>query len=514
MTEGSDQLPELARDAEWRHLDLRMLLVHPVNELVRFLPLLVGVFVLGRSSEGDPWHYLGVAVPIVLGLWRFVSTSFRITGSQIELRRGLLGRRVLTAPLDRVRTVELTASPIHRLLGLAKVEIGTGSGARSGDDRLVLDSLGTAEGRRLRADLLHGSPLVPAGGNGPGVVGQDAVAMDRLGGSSAPRERVIVRLDPGWARYAPLTTSGLVIALAALGGSSQFLGDVVDRAATSSSVDERVGALPLVVSVPLGILVFVVAISTLAVSGYLLANWGFTLSRDGAGGSFHVRRGLLTTRETSIDVGRLRGVEIHEPLGLRLAGGGRLTAIVTGLGRRAEGSTALVPPAPRSVVVGVGEQVLQESGPLSVPLTPHGPAARRRRYLRALVSTCAVPLALGGLWLGAAWPLWPAILSLVLPAAGLWLARDRYAGLGHALTERHLVVRAGSVQGRRDVLARTGIIGWNLRQTWFQRRAGVVTLIATTAAGKQAYQALDIPESAAIALADAAVPDLLGQFLA
>ena len=31
----------LGRDADWRRLDLRMLLVHPVNEVVRFLPALV-----------------------------------------------------------------------------------------------------------------------------------------------------------------------------------------------------------------------------------------------------------------------------------------------------------------------------------------------------------------------------------------------------------------------------------------------------------------------------------------
>ena len=87
-----------------------MLLVHPVNELVRFLPLVVAVFVLGSTNQGDPWHYLGVALPIALGLIRFASTSFRITGSQIELRRGIVSRRTLTAPLDRVRTVELTSS--------------------------------------------------------------------------------------------------------------------------------------------------------------------------------------------------------------------------------------------------------------------------------------------------------------------------------------------------------------------------------------------------------------------
>jgi putative membrane protein len=75
-------------------------------------------------------------------------------------------------------------------------------------------------------------------------------------------------------------------------------------------------------------------------------------------------------------------------------------------------------------------------------------------------------------------------------------------------------VRSGSFQGRRDALQRTGIIGWNIRQSWFQRRAGLVTLCATTAAGKQVYHVLDIPEATAIALADAAVPGLVSQFLA
>jgi putative membrane protein len=496
---------ELARDAEWRHLDARMMLVHPVNELVRFLPLIIGVFLLGSSSEGDPWHYLGVVIPIALGLWRFANTSFRITPGQIELRRGLLSRSIRTAPLDRVRTVELTASPIHRVLGLAKVEIGTGSASKNGDSRLVLDSLGTAEGRRLRANLLNRAPLAPERATEPGAP------------VVAPAETVIMRLDLSWVRFAPLTTSGLVIALAALGASTQFVDNAIERISNASDVDDQVRALPLAISIPAGLLVFVLVISTLAIAGYLLANWGFTLSRDGSGSSFHVRRGLLTTRETSIDVDRLRGLEVHEPLGLRLAGGGRLTAVVTGLGRRAEGSTALVPPAPRAVVVGVGQAVIGQSlidaGPLNVALTLHGPAARRRRYIRALVGTGTVPVVLTVLAFTAGWPAWLAVLGLLAPLGGVLLAQDRYDGLGHALTGDHLVVRSGSFRGRRDTLQRTGIIGWNIDQTWFQRRAGLVTLTATTAAGKQAYRAVDIPESVAIALADAAVPGLVGQFV-
>ena len=45
---GSDA-PELARDAAWQRLDLRMLLVHPVRELVRFLPALVVLVLVNRQ---------------------------------------------------------------------------------------------------------------------------------------------------------------------------------------------------------------------------------------------------------------------------------------------------------------------------------------------------------------------------------------------------------------------------------------------------------------------------------
>lgn len=493
------EVADLAHDATWRRLDLRMLLVHPVNELIRFLPLVLGLFVLGSANAEDPWHYLGVAIPVALGLLRFATTSFRITEGQIELRRGLLGRSVLTAPLDRVRTVELTAKPIHRLLGLSRVEIGTGSAARSEDGRVVLDSLGTEEARRLRVALLHR--------------GDQAPEPDGTGTPVVVAPEVIMRFDPAWARYAPLTTSGLVVVAAALAAGGPVFGSAVDDVLRSSDLDEKVRAAPLLVAVPAGVLGLLLLVSVLAVTGYLLTNWGFLLTRDVRARTFHIRRGLLTTRETSLDTGRLRGVEIHEPLGLRLAGAGRLTAIVTGFKKSAEGSTPIVPAAPRSVVAGVGELVLAEPGPLDVALHQHGPAARRRRYVRVLVPTGAVPAALAVLAAAAGWPVWLAVLALLLPAVGVLLARDRYARLGHGLTPEYVVIRWGSLRGRRDALQRTGIIGWNVRQTFFQRRAGLVSLTATTAAGQQSYEILDVPEEIAIGFAADAVPGLVSQFL-
>ena len=58
------------------------------------------------------------------------------------------------------------------------------------------------------------------------------------------------------------------------------------------------------------------------------------------------------------------------------------------------------------------------------------------------------------------------------------------------------------------------MIGWNLRRTWFQRRAGLTTLVATTAGGDQPVTVLDVPEPTPSTLARAAVPGLVEQFIA
>ena len=100
-----------------------------------------------------------------------------------------------------------------------------------------------------------------------------------------------------------------------------------------------------------------------------------------------------------------------------------------------------------------------------------------------------------------------------MPLVGLGLAVDRWRSLGHALTGEWLTVRSGSLNRRQAMLATTGIIGWNLTATWFQRRVGLTTLVATTAGGRQAYAALDVPEQRAVDVTDRAIPGLVSQFL-
>jgi putative membrane protein len=484
---------ELAADAEWQRLDPRMLLVHPVREVIRFLPVLLGLFVAGTASGGGPWQYLGVLFPVCLGVLRYLTTRFRIAQGRVELRRGLLNRHVLSTPLDRVRTVDVTASLIHRVLGLATVRIGTGTASTDADERLDLDGLPAERARGLRAELLHVAPT--------------SESAEAPVATNAAVERVVLRFDLGWARFAPLTSSGVVITAGLFGGGAQVLSEL----GAFSDVDTRDWSLgiPVWVAVVVGIVGLLVGVAVLSVAGYLVTNWNFRLSHTP--GSWHLSRGLLTTRETSIDDERLAGVTIGEPLGLRLAGAARLSAIVTGLGSEAS-SSVLAPPAPRDVVVDAAGQILGTDTPGTGALLGHGPAAVRRRYLRAVAPALALLAGVGIAVLAGGWTGWLLPVPAVILVAAVALAADRARSLGHALADGYVVARSGSLYRRREALEIEHVIGWTFRSTWFQRRQGLTTLVATTAGGRQSVTVLDVPEARAVEVARLALPELTNAF--
>ena len=507
----------------WLRLDPRMLLVHPVREVGRFLPALVALVFVGGGMRGGgiPWEVLGVVVPVALGVLRYVTTRYRIHDGRVELRQGLLQRRSRTAQLDRVRTIDLSSSLVQRLLGLSTVRIGTG--AAGGSEDIDLDGLPTERARELRTSLLavaqeehqHLPDTDPA---------QDPTqdhateTEQRPAPPPAPEEPPVLRLDVSWVRYAPLTSAGLAAAGAVFAVIAQG-GQQLDLARRVDDLDAGVAGGPLAwVALAVVVALGVLAVSSvLAVLGYLVTNWGLELRRTTnprGRAEWRLTRGLTTTRETSVDVERLAGMSVDRPLGLRLARAGRASAIVTGLDGGSEGSLTLGPPAPAAVVDDVAGRVLGSTEPFTAPLRPHGPAAVRRRWTRALLPALVLGagLVLAVVVLDA--PLWLLVPAMAAPLVAAPLAADRARTLGHALVDRHVVARSGSLLMRREALAAHHVIGWNLSDTWFQRRVGLTTLTATTAGGRQAVTVLDVPEEEAVVFADEAVPGLLSQFRA
>jgi putative membrane protein len=498
-----EDAPALAAEAEqpWLRLDPRMLLIHPVEEVLRLLPVLVASVLLGSSSGNHGWGLAVAALLVVIGMLRWFTTTYRIGPVHVELRRGLLQRQLLSVPRSRIRSVDVEQRLLHRLLGLAVVRIGTGQRTGAGRDRNRFELNGLAVGAvpALRAALLSTHPGAP----------------DEAAGAAAPAETAIARFQPGWVRYAPFSTTGLVTVAAVVGLAFQY--GIAERLGESATVERGLSSIeaagPFVAAV-LGLLVLGVVASLAACVRYVLLYADLSVTDDGR--MLRVGHGLLRHRHTTLDRRRLRGVSLREPLALRLAGGARLDAVMTGVAAEHGESSLLLPPAPSAEARRVAAAVLRDTRQLDAPLRPHGPAARRRRFTRAL-SPVALAVAAGATAVAvtgrtvpvAAWG--PAVAAVTVAAVGL--AWDRYRSLGHAVlgagpqdATAWLITRGGSLDRRRVSLEADGIIGWTVRQTFFQRRAGVATVVAATPAGTGRYAVVDLPAEQAWALVEAVTP--------
>ncbi|BCI51370.1 membrane protein [Mycolicibacterium litorale] len=473
---------------QWLRLSPRMLLVHPVHEVLRQVPVLIGSVVLGSATGNPLWAVAALVVTVGVGIARWFTTSYRIDAEEVQLRAGVLQRRVLSVPRNRIRSVSTDARLLHRLLGLTVLRVSTGQEAR-GDEGFALDAVEAGQVPRLRAELLAGSLTVAADSERPG--------------------RVLARWEPAWLRYSPLSFTGLAMIAAAAGLLYQAGAGVLLRdSALAEGGRDAAQRFGIAATVAAAVTLVLVASVVLSVLRSLLTYGNLLLvQRDDAGnaGVLHLEHGLVRRQEHTYDMRRLRGGTLREPLVVRMFGGARLDAVMTGVGGAGEASL-LLPPCPAATARAVLSDLIAAREEVTGPLHGHGPAAARRRWTRGLIVPAAVGVALLVLSVWAAPPVWAWLLWVALTTVCALLAADRVRSLGHRVGNGWLVARAGSVERRRDCIAGPGIIGWTVRQSFFQRRSGVATLIAATAAGEKAYRVIDVPADLAWSIAAQASP--------
>ncbi|QDY76204.1 PH domain-containing protein [Streptomyces qinzhouensis] len=496
--------------AEWRRLDRRSLLVTgAVMSGVAggvCLPLLLGLASGGWFGDG-PGRETALALLVTAGVllvagsvaadyanWR--RTRYRIGSERVDLHSGLLLLKRRSLARERIRSVDLTAHPLLRLLGLVKVRIGTGESGGA-ESSLELNPVSRVEGDRIRAELLD-RPADPA---------------------AAPHGGVLARLDLRWIRYAPTSFLTLAVGSAAFGAVLQVSDWFGVQQELIGWTGDRIRDHPVALVVPVLALGTLVTGAVGALGLWTEMWWGYRLERE-PGGVLRVRRGLFTTRSVSVEERRLRGVELVEPIGVRALGGARVDAVATGLAEaesdRQADARGLLPAVPRAVADRVAALVLHEPrSPTSAPLIRHPRRARNRRLSWALAAAGvpAAALAVGGLWLTPVLLYIAAGYAAVALPSGVALALDAYRSLGHGIAGRYLLARSGTFSRRTVALQRTGIIGWTVTESLAQRRAGLITLTATTAAGAGGYAIHDADRGEGLAFADAAVPGLLRPFL-
>lgn len=485
--------------------------LHPLTVAVGSAREVVGILVAGAAglaaagpTTGAWFALVGWALASLHQVAKWTTFSYVVHADRLELRRAFIGRSVTSIPVERIRGVDITASPLHRLFGLAIVLIDAGGG----DDEGRLDAVSREEAERLRTLLLAGPTEPQVIGRRPGTGG-----------------RVLVRSRPSWYLYAPLSGAYLLTPFVLLGvlyNLTDDLGLLGDRWIVRAAGEAaRIQLLPMALAA-LGLMAVLPVASVIV---FAVFNWDFTVRITAPGevaarepahaaptavptaalaGELVAERGIGTRRSVSLERRRLRGVELRDNPLERLAGVTRLGAVVTGLGD-SEHRGRLLPAAPRKITQTLAEQII---GPIPAPLARHPPQARTRRVIRAIVP----PLLVGLIALAALRP-WIAAACAAVALAAVPLGLDRYRQLGHARDQVHLAVRSGSLRRRLAVVEHRAIVGWQIRQTFFQRRAGLATLVAAVGAGDGAYPIVDLADTDAAGLAAEITPGWLEPFV-
>jgi putative membrane protein len=469
-----------------------VVLVHTVTfrQARQFVPVLIPV-VAATGLGGGTTTVVALVVGITLlslataalSWWRF---RYADGPASVVVTRGLLSRSVRTVPNDRIRGVEVEEPLVHRLLGLVRVRIDAAAGAADKDEEVLIDGVARAEGTRLRtAVLTHRTPPATQGDGVP---------------QAPPAVEEFARFDNRWLLYAPLVGSYLAVPLAAVGGLFRLAQELPPSIRPRFEGPDITGVPALLAALAVGVLLLTAG----SILGAAVVNWGFLLQRRG--GSLVATRGLVTRRHTELEIDRIRGWTLSEGLSMRWVHAARVSALVTGLGDAARRGQ-LLPMGPRAAARALGARLVEDPG----PLVAHPPAARRRRIVRAVGAGLLVSGAglLAGVLAGSWWLL---IAGGVLTVLGVPLGLRRYAALGHAAGSRSFTVRGGWLVREQAVLQRRAVVGWQVRQSPFQRRAGLATVLACVGAGRGGYAAIDMAAGEVAAFTAAASDGWAAEF--
>lgn len=511
------ELAEAEAADDWGRLSGRVVVVEAARSLISLTPAVIVLVVTNTPpSWSSMWPFAFIAFFGVTGAvgntMRWIFTRYRVTEAQVQRRTGIVTRRYRSVRRDRIRSVDTHAKLRHRLGGLRVVEIGAGQQNVAGESAFMLDALAKKDAEQLRRDLMR-TRSVPA---------QAAALVDgEVDPSSASSlvdddaGELLAKMRPWWVIYNVISIWAFVMAAGLLWGAYWLVGmfgfDLYGW--TTRALDwDALGAWTIVIMVAAVGLIGTIGMGANFFAGF----WKFELSRvHTATTSFlRTRRGLFSTREVNRDESRVRGLTIGQPLLWRWMGMADTTVITTGLGLwNMEAPASLLPRGPIRMAREVSDHVLGTPNPLSEPLPRHPVAALRRRlgWATGLAAVLALMIA-WPLWTGVA-PLWLLWIVLGVWVLGLAGAVAAYLALGHAIRGDYVVMSSGMMSRNTSALRRDAVSTIAVRQSVLQRRLGLASVSAMTAAGWFTYEALDLDADEAFGFALETAPGLFDPFV-
>lgn len=442
-------IPAPVAEAPWKRRHPASPIINTIDggyQLVRF----AWPVIIVAALRGPIYFAAGVAaVAVVLGAWMTISHlrfQYRLVGSELEVRSGVLTLQTRSLPVDRVQQVSLNQKLRHQVFGVVEVAIES---AGSGDDaEIELSVLTRAEAEQIRARLTvarrQAAVVVPDGQLPPPVVSSEPTLLYR---------------QPVRALFKWSLANSPLLMLLVVAPAFTTVGDTI-QSRLSSRLPTGVVGVSISIAVLAGLALAVATVTN--VVRY------HDMRLQQSGDELRLRYGLLTQHQ--IDVPRERIQVLVENVTIP----GRLAGVVGVTAHNASGTqggtNTYLPAVPTSDRDRVSS-LLAPGVDLSAGIVRHPRAALRRAIVQRVLTSMfvVVPVVVT---VRSAW----ALPVLVFPVcAVVWGARA-WRVLGHGETADVVVGRHGVWGEETSFVRRDRVQSVSMSASFFQRRRGLASL--------------------------------------
>jgi putative membrane protein len=437
------------------------------------LPLVV-VLVFGRRRDPDIYIWMAalfLGVPVTWAIIKYFTFTYRIENGELITKQGLLGRTERNIPLGRVQDIRIEQGVLHRLLGMADVFVETAGGRGPEASLSVL--------ARAKADELRSAVFA------------QAAAPAATADAAPPIERQVIRqlslrdlVLAGLTSNRAASVLAIILVLWKLADDvlpedvyERFAKDITVRAVEWQSHGGSIEWMLVA-----GITIALIAAGVLfSVIGSIIVFYGFTLSRTGE--DIYRSYGLLTRRSSSLPRRRIQLLKIEETWLRRLFGLATLRADTAGgagpPGQNKEeqsGRDVLLPVVARSDVDALLPVFFPDLDAANDAWQKVSPRAIVRGTKKGAV-VCLLLATVSCAWQRSWYGLWPLLFIPAIYALNVM----SYRHLGYRLGERFFRMRSGWLNRATHVVPIRNVQSIVIRQTPFDRRHRVATLIVDSA---------------------------------
>ena len=286
----------------------------------------IGYYLLGLVAFIALWVGLGL-----LSWWR---RAYAVDADGVYLRSGILSRKLRTARLPRIQSVDVVHPLLGRIFGLGQLTVEVAGGR---DSRVVIGFLTTRELQTLRdriLDLAAGQidlpgPAVEGGAVGASAVGRDTGGIDNAtsavrpeglapegaaGSQAAPEQRAVPMRASHFREHPLYSVDGSVLLGSLLRSSSVYVLGLAVIGMLSAGIlilvsDSMTGSEAL--TIISSYLTMVIAMATIVWSHFNSA-WNFQAAATPSG--IRMSYGLTSETSRTLPPGRVHGVGIAQPI--------------------------------------------------------------------------------------------------------------------------------------------------------------------------------------------------------